>query len=116
MPYYSCAFRSLPPATDALALAEDEDGGARSSLLLLSRLIRENACLWLSSNLKPIATGIKAQNEKKGENFKISIESWRLMPHLRVAFSLIVEMAASSDLADESIVDMALFDHVLEQV
>jgi hypothetical protein len=99
-----------------LALAEDEDFGSRSSLLLLSRLIRENACTWLSSNLKPIVEGIKAQRAKRGNEFKVSIESWRLMPHLRVAFSLLVELAASSDLADESILNMKLFDHVLEQV
>lgn len=116
MPFYSCAFRSLSPTTDALALAEDEDKGCVSSLLLLSRLIRENACTWLSSNLKPIVEGIKNQNAKRGPGSKVTIEAWRLMPHLRLAFSLIVEMVAVIDLADESLVSFKMFDHLMEQV
>lgn len=115
MPFYSCIFRSLAPATDALALAEDEDRGELSSLVLISRIVRENACLWLANNLKPIAEGIKQQQEKLGPQAKVSIEAWRLMPHLRLSFSLIVEMAAAADLADESIVGIKLYDHLMDQ-
>jgi hypothetical protein len=116
MPFYSCVFRSLPPENDALARAEDEDNGQRSSLFLLSRLVRENACMWLSSNLKPIVDGLKNQQEKIGPDTKVTIEAWRLMPHLRVAFSLFVEMVATADLADESLINMKVYDHVLDQV
>jgi len=116
MPFYSCAFRSLSPTTDALALAEDEDKGSTSSLLLLSRLIRENACVWLSSNLKPITEGIKNQNARRGSESKVTIEAWRLMPHLRLVFSLIFEMVAAVELADESLLGIKMFDHLMEQV
>lgn len=116
MPFYSCAFRSLSPTTDALALAEDEDKGHLSSLLLLSRLIRENACVWLSSNIKPIVEGLKTQNSKREPGSKVTIEAWRLMPHLRLAFSLIFEMVAAIELADESLLGTKMFDHLMEQV
>lgn len=114
MPFYSCVFRSLAPETDALARAEDGDGGQRSSLYLLSRLIRENACLWISTNLKPIALGIKNLQASQSAGQKVTIDAWRLMPHLRVAFSLFVEIVAAADLADESLVGMKMYDHILD--
>lgn len=116
MPFYSCAFRSLAPESDALNRAEDEDGGKRSSLLLLSRLIREKACRWLSNNLTPIYNGINKQTLKNSSEKSVLVESWRLMPHLRLSFSLILELAAVSDLADETLVQNKLFDTLLDQV
>lgn len=115
MPFYSCAFRSVAPATRALAQAE-EDEREESSLRLLSRIVKENACSWLLENLIPIADSIETQKKKNGADSKVSIEAWRLMPHLRFAFSLLMEIAAAVDLADESITDVKLYQFILDKV
>lgn len=115
MPFYSCVFRSVAPTTRALAQAEDDER-EESSLRLLSRIVKENACSWLLQNLIPIAESLKNQQEKNGPDSKVTIEAWRLMPHLRFSFSLIVEIVAAADLADESIADVDFYHFIVEKV
>lgn len=115
MPFYGCAFRSLTPTTDALALAEDQERD-ESSLRLLSRIVREQACTWFMLNLIPIHDNLKNHMEKLGKEEKLTIESWRLMPHLRLSFSLLIEIAAAADLADEPLNNIKLYDTLLDKV
>ena len=115
MPFYSCVFRSVAPSTRALALAEDDEK-EESSLRLLSRIVKENGCSWLLQNLIPIADSIKNQQEKLGKDSKVTIEAWRLMPHLRFSFSLLMEIVAAADLADESIANIGLYNFISDKV